>query len=357
MYRFGTGFYFLGTHLDKMDDLSDWLAGLSSREFLTELIQTRHGVGSLVTAAKMAATAQPYYSMAHEFLNQTRRSEPVSSFLPAYYCALNLAKGSIALTSAYTQLHRRQGHGLSYDPAAKQSRHLLTERLTILRNGIFSLAYEAITNSAIPGISNRVGAVAMQDVYPFLLEIESESATATGTPSRVWRATLEVEEPDDNTPFVRAELDHPEAPTPLTGRRFPVVSGFSPAANGRREYQLGPIDPNVDLSSAVREVVPTWQLIVSAPEPFWGPGQESIRLQTYFPERMKVLQRPEALNWHLALFHMSSLVRYKPEFVYNTVQPSRYWPMLLALRRHAMFKVLLLHIEFARQADIFLESH
>ena len=106
-----------------------------------------------------------------------RNSDPVSSFLPAYYCAMNLVKGTTTLTSLYSRLHQRQPHGLSYDPAAKQSQHVLTEKLKVLQRGIFPLAYEATTGQLLPGPG--VTTVSMRDIYPFLPDVSAEYRLAT----------------------------------------------------------------------------------------------------------------------------------------------------------------------------------
>lgn len=51
------------------------------------------------------------------------------------------------------------------------------------------------------------------------------------------------------------------------------------------------------------------------------------------------LLMPEEFPIALAFFHMSSVVRYKPDFLAK-LKDSRYWPMLSILRRHALFKFL-----------------
>jgi hypothetical protein len=57
---------------------------------------------------------------------------------------------------------------------------------------------------------------------------------------------------------------------------------------------------------------------------------------------------PEELPIAIALFHISSVVRYKPEF-FARIRNSKYWPVVGAARQHILYKFLLLFSSFVRQ--------
>jgi hypothetical protein len=64
-------------------------------------------------------------------------------------------------------------------------------------------------------------------------------------------------------------------------------------------------------------------------------------MQLFLPEEIPII---------LTSFHLSSIVRYKPEF-FARVRDSRFWPIVAASRQHCLFKFLLLTWSFLQQRD------
>ncbi len=69
----------------------------------------------------------------------------------------------------------------------------------------------------------------------------------------------------------------------------------------------------------------------------YTPAPEAVRT----PLCSKHLLLPEELPIALMFFHMSSVVRYKPEFL-ERLQQSKHWPVLAVAKRHSLLRVLLL---------------
>jgi hypothetical protein len=62
----------------------------------------------------------------------------------------------------------------------------------------------------------------------------------------------------------------------------------------------------------------------------------------------------EELPIVLAFFHLSSVVRYKPEFLAR-LRDSRYWPVLMSMQTHCMNKLLLLFWSYVHRRTILFE--
>jgi len=57
---------------------------------------------------------------------------------------------------------------------------------------------------------------------------------------------------------------------------------------------------------------------------------------------------PEELPLIIAFYHMSMVVRYNPDAL-RELSNSQFWPVLLVLRRHGIYRFLLLFYSFVTQ--------
>lgn len=73
----------------------------------------------------------------------------------------------------------------------------------------------------------------------------------------------------------------------------------------------------------------------------------------YTPVSARSLLLPEEIPIALAFFHLSSVVRYKPEFL-SKLRDSRYWPVLAALRYHGLYRATLLFWSHVQQRTLFI---
>src|SRR5262245_50443999 len=128
------------SELHPFDDMLDWLAGLESMTRLTEIIQTTRGVTKDV--ARQRAKAGAYFaSIAADFIESSRGSQPHIAFLPVYYAILNMAKLMISCTHRAEEVTGGIYHGIQYPVDQKESQSLFTEIMRIHRRGVFPLLY------------------------------------------------------------------------------------------------------------------------------------------------------------------------------------------------------------------------
>ena len=73
------------------------------------------------------------------------------------------------------------------------------------------------------------------------------------------------------------------------------------------------------------------------------------------PSSSKPLLLPQELPIALAFFHLSSIVRYKPEFVAR-LRDSRFWPVVSTTQYHGMLHFVRLLWSFVHQTDLFIET-
>jgi hypothetical protein len=73
------------------------------------------------------------------------------------------------------------------------------------------------------------------------------------------------------------------------------------------------------------------------------------------PLSSKPLLLPQEIPIALAFFHMSSVVRYKPEFVAR-LRDSRYWPVVATTRYHGMLHFLRLLWSYVHQRELFIQT-
>ncbi|MDP2951759.1 MAG: hypothetical protein Q8O76_00395, partial [Chloroflexota bacterium] len=70
----------------------------------------------------------------------------------------------------------------------------------------------------------------------------------------------------------------------------------------------------------------------------------------FVPSSGGKLLLPEELPLLCAFYHMSNVVRYDPDTLIRLMD-SKYWPVLLALRRHGTYRFLLLFWSFVNQCS------
>jgi hypothetical protein len=60
---------------------------------------------------------------------------------------------------------------------------------------------------------------------------------------------------------------------------------------------------------------------------------------------------PEEIPIFIVLFHLSSIVRYKPRFL-DTIRDSDAWPLVLVARRHLLYRGMLLALSQVLQRNV-----
>lgn len=303
----------------------------------------RHGM-NLQDARETAKVARGYIDVACNFVEQSYGSSELVAFLPLYYSMLNFTKAYAAFRpSLRSQIAMQRYHGLAYLSVQQNKRNLLSEEIKIHQTGVFSLLYEAITGHPLPPVKP---VWEMREFYPFVSGITAEYEMATGSPSSLAACAIMLND-DKKDPFVRARF------VPLTlgkpASMYQVMPGFSLKETGENveTYESPPISQTGDAIAAARASIRPYLLYEGTVRTF---GQLDITFH-HTPVSAKRLLLPEEVPLFIALFHLGSAVRYKPDFM-QRIMDSEYWPMVLCLRNEAIFKVLSMFWQYVRQESM-----
>jgi hypothetical protein len=314
----------VSTPLDPLGDVLNWLTYLTAHDFVTRQLCTIHSV-PLNEAKKRATKIVPHAKDARALIHQGLDSPEEVAFLPLYYAILNLTKILILVGPRHAELSSHRWHGVAYDVASKDSQSLLTEFVTLKRGGAIALLYETLLGKAWQ--SDR--RIQMKDVYPFMTDVSHEYRLASDRTSEL--ATLQFEDLSQPRKRIRLRvkiLPYDDAKA-LSPRAIPGMHGFRPTS-----------ERNVFESRISIPVGKKWQEVFDG---FFDRrfAYYSSGNRTLMPLRCSGFEFTEEFPIILAFFHMSSVVRYKPEFLYQ-LQESRWWPVVTTARRQCLYKFLLL---------------
>jgi len=323
--------------LDPINDVLVLLEYLTARDYLVEILVKRHGLAK-GEAQRRSQSIIPHVRTSLAYLRQAQFGPPELCFLPAYYGILNLLKVYVLFGPHHADLKAQRWHGASYPVDEKDSRSLLTEVVHLKKGGALPLYYKTVTGEAWPARTQ----IKMGEMYPYIRNVSAEYSIATGKPGKL--ALLKLE---------RGRHKH-------KGKRTCTVvllrrQGDSKVYSVRdfkvlRFFRRHPSDPNRFVGRAVAQDCKVSDL----------PIRQQFRLSLVYssgdqvmltPVSSSRLLVPEELPIALLFFHMSSVVRYKPEFL-ERIRTSRCWPIMSAARQHCVLRMLILAWSFFHQENL-----
>jgi hypothetical protein len=322
------------TNLDLFADVVTWLEYYAAGDYVTSLLIDRHGVSAL-EAKRRAHLIVPHVGLARHYVEQAMSGPGDVAFLPAYYAILNLLKVYILFGPYHAQLPNNRWHGATYDVDSRDSQTLLTERIILKKGGALPLFYQTVTGQTVKHNTS----VAMADVYPYILDASLEYEFATGKPAKV--ASLAF-----GTLVMNKRKRLSVEVSLIPGSVVPKLNQLKPLAQFRRD----PSQTSRFISKSLKGLTPAH--IRTHLRPFLL--YQFMSGAAGAPISGSRLLLPEELPIALAFFHMSSVVRYKPEFLAK-LKDSRFWPLLSTVRRHGLFKFLTLFWSFTHQKTLALE--
>jgi hypothetical protein len=217
------------------------------------------------------------------------------AFLPTYYAVLNLLKIYILFGPHYAQLPANRWHGAKYDGYDKASHTLLTEKITVKKSGTIPLFYQTITGQPV----RRDTPFCLSEIYPYLWDVSAEYQMASGYPSKIVQLVFDKTKVANQERLQVTVFHYPGAGVP-TPRQLKALVGF----------QKNPSEPKILFS---KPFVGTPPNIRDHLKPYLlyqhMHGMSGCRVSSshfVFPEEFPIA---------LAFFHLSSVVRYKPEFL------------------------------------------
>lgn len=343
--------------LDPLDDVVSWIKGLRSENYLSDVIKERHknipSVGKGFKARISMSSA--HLAVACDYLEQGLSGPESVSFLPLYYAFLNLAKVYVALGPSFEELPKQRWHGVSYG-LSPDTGNFMKDQLYIQDKGAIPLFYQTVTGKPAP--SNL--SINMSQVYPYITDVSSEYKIATGMDSLLrsayleaiqegefWRVKCSLRDDGEDTP---SNANKPKYLPTLKGRK-----GSLRRKVGSSQDFFGVKVPGPSKEPPMRELRETFSpctiiTSASAPTPYlpWQ-GLYAVPIALPVSPQLVVFGEFPIL---LAFFHLSSIVRYHPEF-HRQLMDSKYLPLLLALRRHGTYSFLLQFWSFMRQESFY----
>jgi YaaC-like protein len=324
------------TNVEPLSALTIQLKFLTSVEYVVQLLTSKHAV-SKEQAVQRARRVVPYAQTALFYLTQAAHGPDEVAGLPAYYAALNLIKVCILFGKHHARLDQNRHHGAQYDVLKKQSRSLWSEEIVLHPQGAIPLYYETITGQRI--LRKRV--LRLRELYCYIPDVAAEWQLATGSPARLAGLGLQLEKQDDGTFRVVASLALPRGHRSLRRVDLQILLGFT----------AKPGEPNVFVSNRTfAGTTPTQQLFANCFDPLWAyrSGAADRTVTPIYSGQLVLFQELPVI---LALFHLSSVVRYKPEF-HVKLRDSKFGPVIATITSDVQAKLLYMIWSYLRGEEV-----
>ena len=320
--------------LDPIEDLTSWIAGLRSADYVSDILSGIHGIAPKSAVRRAASLAAHFSSTALGLLEQAFSGPAELSFLPLYYAVLNLSKIYIVLAGRSSELATNRKHGASYDPSRKTSHHLLTEQLTIWPKGVFPLFYSVLTDGHA---LRHARTISLGSVYPYIHGISHEYHLAYRHLPMLQLMSIHLEGDSATGWRLHARILQPRGPEAENLRNLRAVSGFRRMPGSTVDFVSVSVRAPGEATALdqLHRKVRRFLLYETALNPTLQPTASIT------PISSRHLMLPEEMPIWLAFNHLSSIVRYNPE-VLKRIEDSKAWPMLLAMRKHCTLRFLLL---------------
>ena len=324
--------------LSPFDDVFDWLGYLQSAEYVANRLAAIHGVAASnakIRSAKIASHAK--YAL--QYIEQSITGPKPVAFLPAYYAVLNMSK-IICLSGPYANEFSNQTrwHGASYNVGGKDSRSILTEEITLRSGGTLALLYKTITQGQeLP----RSTVIKMDSVYSCIPEISVEYELASSKKPKIANLAISVTDSESSDRILTVRVQpYGRLPNNFSLRWIPALTGFQQTVGRPSVFtsNLGVVARS-DLTSVVRQKFRQQYLYFTAHD-----------LQPRTALRNQHIRFPREFPLALMFFHMSSVVRYKPEFL-EKLTNSKFWPLLATGLRHGLFQYMLQTWSYIHKAN------
>jgi len=333
------------SELHQLDDALDIVAFLTAEDFVVAQLLRVHGK-TQAQAKALARRISSHAKIADMYARLSLTAPPHISFLPGYYSILNLAKiQSLAGPYSNTFDHHSRWHGATYQTRGRTSRGLFTEEIRIRKGGALALFYRTLMASPIN--SDRV--LKLRDIYPLVPGIGSELSIITGSRSPVveigFRAEINAGRISAEAIVSTITKDGRRRPYKGTVRQIPCLKGFRKKPGSSNIFsRVQTVTAGATIQNALRQIVQT-PLIASGP----------LSHLSKCHRQGSALPFPDEFATALAFFHLASICRYNPEFL-DKLSQSKFWPMLLQLRRHGMYYFLISTWSYLIQKNYDLRS-
>jgi len=326
--------------LDQLDDIKCWVQGLTSATYVRDLLRSRHDIRRDSGLQPRSDSIARLVDIACKYMEQADKGPQEVSFLPLYYVCLNLLKAYVVAGPYEAALSTNRHHGAGYD-ANRDPQSLDDDIITLYGKGAIPLFYQTMVGQSIgSGLELR-----MRDVYPYIRDVAAEYSRVTKGRPRLIPFVITVEE-DALKGSKRLKANYIDRYnvkfSQVATQSLQAFAGLRREKEDSRQLVSRWHSSNDD--AAIRAHIRPAMLYNEIIKDQSGPPV------TYnlVPLSAGKLLLPEELPLVLAFYHMSNVVRYSPDGV-RKLMNSKYWPVLLVLRRHGLYRFLVLFWSFMNQ--------
>ncbi|MBN2287109.1 MAG: hypothetical protein JXI43_11725 [Tissierellales bacterium] len=332
-YRYES-FRTVHTPLNPIEDLICWISGLNSTEYNSDILRKIHNFQDKTEIKESSKNITLFANNAIGLIEQAYSGPQEVSYLPLYYSILNLSKIYIITAGLRNKLTENRYHGAKYDPNQSHQKVTINEHIEIKLNGMLPLFYFILTGKNLYNITRKIN---LSEIYPYIPSISHEYSHALNEPSPIRQVQLHIHGGENNKFRIVANLYENDHPNAFDKKYLKLLSGFKSNSNGIIYTSKNIIAKNKD--EARRKFISVLRTYLIY-EPIINPSNSTID-SFLTPINNKRLLLPEEIPIWFTFFHLSNVVRYNPELLYK-LKDTKYWPMLLALRKHTILRFLIL---------------
>jgi len=165
----------IGTDLDPIEDILNFIAALKSAGFTSDLLRQVHGFTNAAEIKKTAKLISLHVDNAIGLANQGFDGPAQTSFLPLYYSTLNLTKVYLLMLGKRLDLEKNRWHGAVYSES-EMNRLFLNETIQIKSKGTIPLIYNTVSHNTI---SKSGVSVTLKEIFGKISSIGAEYRTIT----------------------------------------------------------------------------------------------------------------------------------------------------------------------------------
>ncbi|MGE0566464.1 MAG: YaaC family protein, partial [Bacteroidia bacterium] len=319
---------------DPIEDMLNFMTSLKSKGFTSDLLRQKHGFTNNAEINRTTGLISLHVDNAIRLSEQGLNGSAQIAFLPLYYSTLNFLKVYLLFLGKRTELERNRWHGAKYSES-EMTRQFLNERIVIAERGTIPLAYRLLTGKAIPRIGVKI---TLEEIYSTISSIAAEYKTIANKQSNLIAHQIHlIEDPQNGHHFKLTILDNYHRANPPLARQLKAFSRIRlvQSANNSPHYVSVKMQGNFNtikprLLNLINRNLISDCLINSAQNNQW---------LTYSPVNGRAHVIPEELSILIAYFHLSNVIRYNPEHL-DKLMDSKYWAIILGLRKHGFLRFL-----------------
>ncbi|EKD52654.1 MAG: hypothetical protein ACD_61C00282G0016 [uncultured bacterium] len=328
------------TKLDPIQDVLCWIGGLRSKGYVERILRDIHGYKIKSSIEPRALSISRHAETAVNLLNQGLNGPVETSFLPIYYGLLNLSKIYIICSKNYIKLKQRHNrkHGAEHRPHHGRPRYFMKDRVLLKKRGAIPLLYNTITGFDIP---SKEYVVELKDVYPYIVDVSFEH-NFLHSERRLQICQFGIERNDAAGHFLRASFLSDQIKGCQNKSINQSLFGLSKEISDGT-FRSPRIIGNYDLVSK--------QLKNNFRRYLLYDYIDNDNLYSYVPLSSKQLLLPEEIPLILAFFHLSNIVRYNPDLLFELMD-SQEWSMIQALSRHGALRFMTLFWSYFQKTSV-----